>query len=173
MDDPDHTRNPMILEEGVLPTKYSVWVMGILEVGSDYATPLRRPLTAKKKRKNNSSSVKDVLRWQLAQQGAQGNHPSVPFVPYSEGQSSTALHVAAVLFTSPRKPITSPWCCASQSCYISHTHTHTHIDKHLQHQLFLDVVEGTDNSFWPVCGEIYRRAHMERLFTAQAHYEAS
>lgn len=139
-----------------------------------------------KKSKNNSSGVKAAVRWQLTQWGAQGSHPSVPFVRFSEGQSSTALHVAAVLFTSLWKPITSPRCCASQCCYISHTdtrkhaltqmhraHPHTHTDKHLQQQVFLAAVEGTDNAFWPVCGEIYRRAHMERLFTAQAHQLAS
>lgn len=72
-------------------------------------------------KKINSSGVKAAVRWQLAQRGAQGSHPSVSFVRFPEGQSSAALHVAAVLFTSPRKPITSPRCCASQSRCISHT----------------------------------------------------
>lgn len=144
------------------------------------------PQKEKKKSKNNSSGVKAAVRWQPVQRGARCRHPSVPSVRFSEGQSSAALHVAAVLFTSLWKPITSPRCCASQSCYISHTntrkraltqmrraHAHTHTDKHLQQQLFLAAVEGRNNAFWPVCGEIYRCAHMERLFTAQVHQEAS
>lgn len=126
MDDPDQTRNPVILEEGVLPTKCSVWVMEIQEVGSDYRTPSTNSSCHHRKiSKNNSSGVKAAVIWQLSQRGAQGSHPSAPFVRFSEGQSSTALHVAAVLFTSLWKPITSLWCCASQSCYISHTHTRT------------------------------------------------
>lgn len=128
MDDPDHTRNPVILEEGVLPTKCSVCVMGILEVGSDYCSPPWLPPKKKKRKKskNNSSGVKAAVRWQPVQRGARGRHPSVPSVHVSEGQSSAALHVAAVLFTSLWKPITSPRCCASQSCYISHTNTRKH-----------------------------------------------
>lgn len=106
--------------------------------------------------------------WQLAQQGAQGGHPSVPYVHFSEGHYSTALHMAAVLFTSLWKPITPPQCCASRSRYISHTRTnaqpgmhlhrctpHTQRDKHLQQLLLPAVAEDTDNAFWPVCGEIY------------------
>lgn len=109
--------------------------------------------------------------WQLAQQGAQGGHPSVAWVHFSEGHSSAALHVAAVLFTSLWKPITPPQCCASRSRYISHTrtnaqpgmhlhrctppHTHTHRDKHLQQLLLPAAAEDTDNAFWPVSGEIY------------------
>ena len=188
MDDPDHTRNPAILEEGVLPSKCSVCVMGILEAGSDYCSPPWLPPEKKKKSKNNSSGVKAAVRWQPVQRGARCRHPSVPSVRFSEGQSSAALHVAAVLFTSLWKPITSLRCCASQSCYISHTntrkraltqtrrahaHTHTHTDQHLQQQLLLAAVEGRNNAFWPVCGEIYRCAHMEQLFTAQVHQEAS
>lgn len=122
MDDPDHTRNSVILEEGVLFTRCSVWVMGILKARSDYHNPSMRSHCLKKN-KNNRNRVKAAVRWQLQQHSAQGSHRSVLFVRFSEGQSSAALHVAAVLFTSLQKPITTLQCCASQSCYISHTDT--------------------------------------------------
>lgn len=80
---------------------------------------------------------------------------SLPFVGFSEGQSSAALHVAAVLFTSLWKPITWPRCWASRGSYspahrhtwactrqdASRAHPPTHTDKHLQRQLFLAAVE--------------------------------
>ena len=85
------------------------------------------------------------------------------------------------VYLSPKANYSAAVLCQSKLLYFTHTHTHrhrcgahtpTHADKHLQQQLFLAAVEGRDNAFWPVCGEIYRHVHTERLFTARAHQEA-
>lgn len=81
MDDPDHTRNSVILEEGVLFTRCSVWVMGILKARSDYHNP-SMPSHCLKKNKNNRNRVKAAVRWQLQQHSAQGSHRSVLFVAF-------------------------------------------------------------------------------------------
>lgn len=56
MDDPDHTRNSVILEEGVLFTRCSVWVMGIVKARSDYHNPSMRSHCLKKKKKTGTVS---------------------------------------------------------------------------------------------------------------------
>lgn len=186
MDDPDHTRNPVILEEGVLPSKCSVCVMGILEVGSDYCSP---PWLPPKKKKKKVKIIAPVSKLQSddSQCSEVPDADIRPFLlsaflkvnlqlpstwlqsclPLSESQLHRrgAVPVKAVIFHTQTHASVHLHRCA--------VHTHTHTDKHLQQQLFLAAVEGRNNAFWPVCGEIYRCAHMERLFTAQVHQEAS
>lgn len=184
MDDPEHTRNPVILEEGVLPYKLLRMSNGDMGGWIWLCCPSTTSPNGKKKSKNNSCSVKAAVRWQLPQQGAQGCHPSVPFVsvlkvnpllpstwqqsclPLSESQLHRcgAVPVKAAIFHTQAHVGMRLHRCA--------THTHTPRQTPAA-STFLAAVEGTDNAFWPVCGEIYRHAHMERLFTAQAHHEAS
>ena len=88
-----------------------------------------------------TAAVVSQLAWRSAQSGNLSTFILIP-----EGQSSAGLHMATVLFTSLRKPITLLLRWARQSCYISstdmhfhmcaeplthaHTHTHTHTQTH-------------------------------------------